>query len=65
MSEHARNALLYGCLVEAYTYMKGEPDLLTLYENRFQQEVARLKNKAEARGRRDEYRYDSLRTQVT
>ena len=45
--------------------MKGEPDLLTLYENRFQQEVARLKNKAEARGRRDEYRYDSLRTQVT
>ena len=65
ISEHARNALLYGCLVEAYTYMKGEPDLLTLYENRFQQEVARLKNKAEARGRRDEYRYDSLRTQVT
>ena len=45
--------------------MKGEPDLLALYENRFQQEVARLKNKAEARGRRDEYRYDSLRTQVS
>lgn len=65
MSEHARNALLYGCLVDAYTFMKGEPDLLTLYENRFNQEIARLKNKAEARGRRDEYRYDSLRTQVT
>lgn len=65
MSEHARNALLYGCLVDAYTFMKGEPDLITLYENRFNQEIARLKNKAEARGRRDEYRYDSLRTQVT
>jgi len=65
LSENARNALLYGCLVEAYTFMKGEPDLLTLYENRFNQEIARLKNKAEARGRRDEYRYDSLRTQVT
>jgi len=65
ISEHARNALLYGCLVDAYTFMKGEPDLLTLYENRFNQEIARLKNKAEARGRRDEYRYDSLRTQVT
>jgi len=65
LSDHARNALLYGCLSEAYTFMKGEPDMMALYENRFQQEIARLKNKAEARGRRDEYRYDSLRTQVT
>ena len=65
MSEHARNALLYGCLVEAYTFMKGEAELMTMYESRFQQEIARLKNKAEARGRRDEYRYDSLRTQIT
>jgi hypothetical protein len=45
--------------------MKGEPDLLALYENRFLQEISRLKNKAEARGRRDEYRYDSLRTNVS
>ena len=65
MSEHARNGLLYGCLVEAYIFMKGDPDMMGLYENRFQQEMARLKNKAEARGRRDEYRYDSLRTTVT
>ena len=65
MSDHARNGLLYGCLVEAYTFMKGDADMMSLYENRFQQEMARLKNKAEARGRRDEYRYDSLRTTVT
>ena len=65
LSDHARNALLYGCLAEAYTFMKGEQDMMAVYENRFQQEIARLKNKAEARGRRDEYRYDSLRTQVT
>mgnify|MGYP003135384889 FL=1 len=65
MSDHARNGLLYGCLVEAYIFMKGDPDMMGLYENRFQQEMARLKNKAEARGRRDEYRYDSLRTTVT
>jgi hypothetical protein len=57
--------LLYGSLVEAYTFLKGEPDLMAQYENRFQQEILRLKNKAEGRGRRDEYRYDSLRTQVT
>jgi hypothetical protein len=65
LSENARNALLYGSLVEAYTFMKGEQDLMALYEGRFNQEVARLKNLAEARGRRDEYRYDSLRTQIS
>jgi len=56
---------LYGCLVEAYTFMKGDADMMNLYESRFQQEMSRLKNKAEARGRRDEYRYDSLRTSVS
>ena len=65
ISEHARNALLYGCLVEAYTFMKGEADLMNLYEQRFNLEILRLKNQAEARGRRDEYRYDSLRTSVS
>jgi hypothetical protein len=65
MSEHAKNALLYGSLIEAYTFMKGDPDLMKLYENRFNLEILRLKNKAEARGRRDEYRYDSLRTSVS
>tara|TARA_R100000664_G_C2744379_1_gene132384 strand:- start:657 stop:1337 length:681 start_codon:yes stop_codon:yes gene_type:complete len=65
ISEHARNALLYGSLVEAYIFMKGEPDLMNLYENRFNLEILRLKNQAEARGRKDEYRYDSLRTSVS
>tara|TARA_R100001369_G_scaffold43189_1_gene69364 strand:- start:2392 stop:3066 length:675 start_codon:yes stop_codon:yes gene_type:complete len=65
LSKNARNALLYGCLYEAYTFMKGDTDLLALYENRFQQEATRLKNKAEARGRKDEYRYDSLRNVTT
>ena len=45
--------------------MKGEPNLLKSYEDRFNQEVARLKNLAESRGRKDEYRYDMLRTQVS
>ena len=65
LSQNARDALLYGSLIEAYTFMKGEPDLLNTYENRFQQDIARLKNRAEARGRRDEYRYDSLRSSVS
>ena len=65
LSENARNAMIYGSLVEAYTFMKGDLELMNLYESRFQQEISRLKNKAEARGRRDEYRYDSLRLPVT
>ena len=65
VSSNARNALLYGSLVEAYIFMKGENDLLQQYEQRFTGEINRLKNLAEARGRRDEYRYDSLRTTVS
>ena len=40
LSNNARDALLYASLVEGYTFMKGEPDLLATYENRFQQEIA-------------------------
>jgi len=65
LSSNAKNALLYGSLIEAYIFMKGEQDLLQAYEQRFASSVNRLKNRAEARGRRDEYRYDSLRTSVS
>tara|TARA_X000001388_G_scaffold21957_1_gene14947 strand:- start:1177 stop:1851 length:675 start_codon:yes stop_codon:yes gene_type:complete len=65
LSNNARNALLYGSLIEGYIFMKGEQDLLQAYEQRFASSVNRLKNRAEARGRRDEYRYDSLRTSVS
>ena len=65
LSNNARNALLYGSLIEAYIFMKGEQDLLQAYEQRFASSINRLKNRAEARGRRDEYRYDSLRTSVS
>jgi hypothetical protein len=65
ISENAKNALLYGSLVEAYTFMKGDADMMNLYEKRFNLEILRLKNQSEARGRKDEYRYDSLRTSVS
>ena len=65
LSVNARDALLYASLIEGHTFMKGEPDLLANYENRFAQEISRIKERAEARGRRDEYRYDSLRSQVS
>jgi hypothetical protein len=56
LSENAPNALLYGSLVEAYTYMKGEQDMMQLYEQRFAQEMQRLKDLGEARENSDAYR---------
>ena len=65
LSENARNALLYGALIEAYIFMKGEPTLQQEYEKRFAEEISRQKNLFEGRDRRDEYRFDSLRIEVT
>ena len=65
LSENARNALLYGTLIEAYIFMKGEPTLQQEYEKRFAEEISRQKNLFEGRDRRDEYRFDSLRIEVT
>tara|TARA_R100001510_G_scaffold29705_1_gene26329 strand:- start:135 stop:782 length:648 start_codon:yes stop_codon:yes gene_type:complete len=56
ISTNAPNTILYASLVEAYTYMKGEPDLLTLYNNRFTEALQRLKDLAEARENSDAYR---------
>ena len=56
LSENASNALLYGSLVEAYTYMKGEQDLMNVYEKQFQEALSRIKDLAEARENSDAYR---------
>ena len=65
LSNNARNALLYGSLVEANIFLKGESDMQQQYEQRYITEISRLKNLEEARGRKDEYRYDSLRSTVS
>ena len=56
LSRNARSALLYGALYESYIFMKGEPDILTLYEKRFMEEVSRLKDFGESRENADAYR---------
>ena len=55
LSTNAPFALLYGSLVEAYTYMKGEPDIMQQYEKRFNDQLVRLKDLAEARENTDAY----------
>ena len=61
LSTNATNALLYGCLLEAYVYMKGEPDLMGVYDNRYQQALARLKTLGEGENTRDQYRDEVYR----
>lgn len=64
LGDNAELALLYGSLVEAYTFMKGEPDLLQLYNQRFMEAIQWLKNLGEGKQIRDQYRYDRLRREV-
>lgn len=56
LSENAENALLYGCLFEAYTYLKGEQDLISLYSTRYKEALESLKIIGEGRNRSDTYR---------
>ena len=56
ISDNAPNALLYGSLVEAYAYMKGEPDMISVYEGRYAESRGRLKDLGEARENDDAYR---------
>jgi len=56
LSENAPNAMLYGSLIEAYIYMKGEPDIMKSYQDRFLQSLERLKDYGEARENSDAYR---------
>ena len=56
LSENATLALLYGCLTEAYTYMKGEQDLMAEYEKRFGEAMVALKMFGEAKEVTQDYR---------
>jgi hypothetical protein len=56
LSVTAPYVLLYGALVEAYTFMKGDPELINEYRNRFQDSLADLKNLGEYRQKTDVYR---------
>ena len=56
LSTNAPNAMLYGSLVEAYIYMKGEPDVMKSYTDRFMESLVRLKDYGEARENSDAYR---------
>ena len=56
--------MLYGCLVEAYTFMKGEADLLALYDTRFKEALVKLKELGDGKNRMDNYRAGQVRMSV-
>jgi len=64
LGTNAELAMLYGSLIEAYTFLKGEQDLLGLYNTRFQESLQWLKNLGEGLQTRDQYRYDRVRRDV-
>jgi len=60
LSDNAPNALLYGSLTEAMVYLKNY-ESLPIYEQRFQEAIALLKNLGEGKSTQDQYRYDQVR----
>ena len=56
LSENAELTLLYGMLVEAYIFLKGDPDMQQLYDKRFQESLVGLKILGEAKEPVEEYR---------
>lgn len=59
------SVLLYGSLVEAYTYMKGENDMMALYNGKYQEALALAKRLGDGMERQDAYRSGQYRQAVT
>ncbi len=58
------NGLLYCCLSETYGFLKGPIDMLTLYENKYKQEIQKFANEQVGRRRRDDYTDGTVRIPV-
>jgi len=57
--------LLYGTLVEAYTFMKGEQDMMVLYNTKYSEALSQLKRLGDGLERQDAYRSGQARVAVT
>jgi hypothetical protein len=58
------NGLLYCCLAETYGFLKGPMDMLTLYENKYKQEVQKFASEQIGRRRRDDYTDGAVRIPI-
>ena len=65
LGDNYDTVLLYGSLMEAYTYMKGEQDLIALYTQRYKEALAEAKRLGDGLERQDAYRSGQYRQAVT
>ncbi len=64
VSDNAPEALLYACLIQAYSYTKGPGEMLGYFENSYKQALQGLGIEQQGRRRRDEYRDGMIRLKV-
>jgi len=64
LGDNFDSVLLYGALLEAYTFMKGEQDVIANYQKRYDEALAQLKMQAEGKNRQDMYRTAQARYPV-
>ena len=64
LGDNFDSVLLYGSLVEAYTYMKGEQDMLQLYNTKYQEALMLAKRLGDGMERQDAYRSGQYRQKV-
>jgi hypothetical protein len=65
LGDNFDSVLLYGSLVEAYTYMKGEADMMALYNGKYKEALALAKRLGDGMERQDAYRSGQYRQAVT
>jgi len=65
LGDNFDSALLYGTMCEAITYIKGEADMVKLYNDRYVQAIALLKNLGDGKQRMDAYRDGQVRVSVS
>ena len=64
LGDNFDSVLLYGALLEAYVFMKGEADVIKMYQDRYDAAMMLLKQYAEGKNRQDMYRTPQTRTPV-
>jgi hypothetical protein len=64
ISNYFPQGLLYACLIEAFMFLKGPTDMLTLYENRYKTELQKFAAMQLGRRRRDDYTDGTIRIPI-
>jgi hypothetical protein len=65
LGDNFDSTLLYGALLEAYTFMKGEPEVVAMYQKRYDEALMLLKQLGDGKDRRDAYRSGQLRVGIS